>query len=649
MDQDLADLAAAHGVSTGYHAGWHWVEADESVVRGVLSALGVDAGSPESVRVELAAAREIDRRPTTIVLRDGDVHELDGPGEVRCEDGTVVAVNDGRLTGLPLGWHRLAVDDRELTVVVVPRRLPKPPRAWGWQVQLYGLRSAGSWGIGDFADLRTFADWSGTELGAGVVVVNPMHAPVWTTPVDPSPYAPSSRRFVNPWYLRIEDTEAFRHADPDTRARVSALRPNDGGGEYLDYDTMWAAKQQALELLHASVGSRTKPTPNTPLADFAVYCALAEKHGSDWRQWPQPLRHPRSVAVERAAAEFADRVALHTWVQGLCARQLDAAQFAAKNAGMSIGIVHDLAVGVVGHGADSWALQDVLADGATIGAPPDAFTQHGQDWQLAPWHPRRLAEAGYQPYRELVGSVLRHAGGVRVDHAPGLWRLWLVPPGESPDRGAYVHYDSNALLGILALEASRAGAVVIGEDLGTVPPECTDGLTQHNMLGSAVMWFQRNDDLVWNGLRAPQNWPPMAAASISTHDLPTAAGFLRSEPTRVRNELGLLTESIDAAWHRAHEDRLQVINSLKAAGVLHGDDPWEGDIILALHRFLARTASRLHLVSPYDVLGEHRQPNLPGTTKEYPNWRLPLPMLLEQLRNDPRIHALRDIFNSGEL
>jgi 4-alpha-glucanotransferase len=613
MDDELAALAGAYGVATWYEdTRRRRIEVSDDVVVAVLEQLGVEVGSSPA---------RADGLPDPLVVRQGATPSISGAGSLSTEDGGTVAVRD-RLPGdLPLGWHRLAVRDREVTVVVTPARLDDVPPAWGWQTQLYALRSAGSWGIGDLADLRAFVSGSAV-LGSGVVLVNPVQAIVPTLPVQRSPYSPSSRRFANPLCLPVTSVEAFSRADAETRARVRELAPP--SGDLIDYDAVWTAKLAALELLW-----RGGPVPADPgLRDFATFCALAERHGPDWRTWPVELRHPANPSVAAARTALADRVAFHGWLQELCAESLG--QVRADAAGMAIGVVHDLPVGVDPGGADAWALQDVLASEVTVGAPPDDFSQSGQDWNLPPWHPDRLAAAGYGPFRDVIRGVLAHADGIRVDHVAGLWRLWWIPPGHSPDRGTYVRYDAEAMLGILALEAHRAGAVVVGEDLGTVPDEVTETLHERGMLSAAVLWFQRDED---DALLAPGQWPKDAMASISTHDLPTAAGFLRGEHVRVRASLGLLVDP-DAEAGRAAADRAELLSELAEHGLLP-EGPSEEDLVVALHELLATSASALLLTSPQDAIGEPRQPNLPGTIDEYPNWRIPLPVTVDELFDHP--------------
>ncbi len=616
-----------HGVATWYRdAQRRRVDVDPDVVRRVLGLLGVSADTPAQVREGLAAAR-VPTPPGTVVLRQGRRREIGEPGVLTDEHGTETPVNSALPADLAPGWYSLANGDARTTVLVAPPALPEPPRTWGWQLQLYALHSAGSWGIGDLADLREFITWTATAHGSGTVLVNPLHAVTPTSPVQASPYSPSSRRFINPLYLRITDIAGYRRGDPALRAAVDAQWAG-APGERIDYEAIWRAKQAALELLWRAEGA-PHPVMSDGLREFATFCALAQQHGPRWSRWPAQLRHPASAAADP------QQVAFHAWVQQQCTEQLAATRDAAR--GMAIGVVHDLAVGVDPEGADAWALQDVLATGVSVGAPPDTFNQQGQDWGLPPWRPDRLAATGYAGYRDMLRAVLSHADGLRIDHVAGLWRLWWVPPGASPDQGTYVHYDAQAMLAALALEAHRAGAVVIGEDLGTVEPEVTEALAAHRMLGCAVLWFARDEHAPSTPLLTPQHWPQRAAASISTHDLPTALGFLRGEHVRARGELGLLNDET-AEWAQAAADRAELVALLRAEGLLSTDT--EEDIVAAMHALLARTPCRLLLASPYDVVGEIRQPNLPGTVEEYPNWRLPLPVTLEELQLDPRVERL---------
>ena len=653
VDEDLGRLAAHHGVATSYLDQLRQplaVSRDAAV--GVLAALGVDASSTAAVRDALAVADGQSPTPPVVVVRRslGGHVAVGGPAQLRLEDGThrVVASDGGRARlapGLPLGWHCLELGDRELPVIVTPDRVtPRDERGWGWMVQLYAMRSAASWGVGDIADLQALTSWT-AQHGGDLVLVNPLHAVAPTTPMQPSPYSPASRRWTNPLYLRVEHTPWYAAADAKLRAEVDALRPafND---ERIDRDAAWAAKSAALELL-----ARDVPAP--PLADdddvwvFATWCALCEAHGNDWRQWPQELRRADSPAVAQARRSLDERVRFHAWLQVFADEQLKTTQDAARAAGMDVGVVHDLAVGADPSGADAWMLQDALALSARIGAPPDLFNQQGQDWGMPPWHPRHLAEAGYRPLRDMLRSLLRHAGGVRIDHVLGMFRLWWIPQGAAAADGTYVSYDADALLGVIALEAERAEAVVIGEDLGTVPPDVRRTLADRGLLGNSVLWFEREEVAPGEigALQPPEAWREGALASVTTHDLPTALGWLRGEHLRIRAELGLVDDAAadEATWRK---ERAELLALLVDSGVIPSAEVSEEDLVQALHRFIARTPSRYVVAAPSDAVGDLRQPNVPGTVDEYPNWRLPIAdasgraLLLEELLADPRVVGL---------
>lgn len=640
--EDLRRLAAAHGVATSYNNERREpVEVDADVIITVLGLLDVEAATEADRRRELAKVAELDQAgmiaPTVAVRVDGSTHTVPGARLLVGEDGTQIEVEDSLPVDLPVGWYRLHTSQgQEVTLVAAPPKVPTAPVSWGWMLQLYALRSARSWGIGDLGDLHEFLDWTAREHGAGAILLNPLHAPGPTHPVQPSPYTPSSRRFANPLALRIEDLDAYLQADPTTRAEVDALRVS-ATTERIDHDLVWAAKRDALELLWRSAGRPDALADSSAgLRDWATYCALAERHGGRWSRWPSELRDVSSPAVAAARRELAPRVAFHAWVQQQCADQLTGLRRHAHDSGMAVGVLHDLAVGVDADGADAWALAEVLATGVSVGAPPDNFTPRGQDWGLPPWRPDRLAATGYAALRDMLRAVLHHADGLRIDHVAGLWRLWWIPPGDTPDRGTYVHYDAETMLAVLALEAHRADAIVVGEDLGTVEPEVTQALADNEMLGCAVSWFTRDQSQPGEPLLPPSRWPSRAAASLSTHDLPTAAGFLQGEHVRARADLGLL-DDVPAEQATADRERAEWLDLLRSEGVLDGAQPDDAEIITAMHRLLARTSSRLKLISPYDVLGEVRQPNLPGTVDEYPNWRLPLPQTLEELMADPRV------------
>jgi len=644
----LVRLARAHGVATSYRDHCETdVEVDRGVVVEVLAALDVDASTDAAVEASRAAVA--DRPPSpTLVVTAGTPRDAPA-GVLQLEDGSSREVEDSPPTlppDLPLGYHVLrTADGTERTVVVAPAALAPVPRTWGWSVQLYATRSARSWGCGDLGDLRDLLGRTAHEHGAGALLCNPLHALRLEPTVEPSPYSPSSRRFAHPLYLRVADTGAYAAAPGEVRAAADALAPPPSDDGLIDHDAVWDAKRSALALLRPFAPDDVDPDEvedlEEDLRDVATWYALAERHGPAWRGWPEDLRSPGAPGVAAARAELAERVGFHAWCQRLLDVQLAAAHAAATP--MAVGLVADLAVGCAADGADAWALQSALATGVHIGAPPDDFNPHGQDWSLPPWRPDALAAAGYAPLRSMLRSVLRHADGVRVDHVAGMWRLWWIPPGRSAREGTYVAYDAEAMLAVLALEAHRASAVVVGEDLGTVEPEVTDGLAARRMLGCAVLWFQRSEA---GDLLPPREWGADTLASVSTHDLPTAVGFLREEHVRVREAAGLLSgEEVDAAREQAQTERGELVALLLDQGVLGPSRPHpEREVVLALHRLLAAARSRVVLAAFTDVVDDPRQPNLPGTVDAYPNWRIPLGLPLEDLLPDPRVLAVVEAF-----
>jgi 4-alpha-glucanotransferase len=343
--------------------------------------------------------------------------------------------------------------------------------------------------------------------------------------------------------------------------------------------------------------------------------------------------------------EQADSVDFHSWMQWLIDEQLAATQGAAREAGMAIGVMHDLAVGVHPEGADAWALQDVLAPGVGVGAPPDMYNQMGQNWHQPPWRPDALAEAAFLPYRDMLRTVLNHAGGLRIDHVLGLFRLWWVPEGFPAYAGTFVRFDFDAMLSILMLEAQRAGAIVVGEDLGTVEPWVQEVLADRGILGTSILWFEVLDS---GAVKDPFNWRSEVLASVTVHDLPPTAGYLRDEHVRIRSELGLLTTSADVEHANAARERDAWSDVLVTHGWLDpysdlDSDEGKDDFVVALHRAVAASPARLVGVSLPDVIGDRRAQNQPGTDQEYPNWRVPMtdadgvPVLLEDLLDRPEL------------
>ena len=489
------------------------------------------------------------------------------------------------------------------------------------------------------------------------MLINPLHAAEPKPPVSASPYLPMTRRYVSPLYLRIEDIPEFGRLEPGQRERIDALaaplRARNVTGDLIDRDAVWAAKREALEIIHRvpltdarrAEYQRYRQREGRDLEDWATWCVLADRHGPDWRSWPAADRDPAAARAAMPGGPWADPDAdFHAWLQWLAAGQLAAAQRAALAAGMGTGIITDLAVGVHPGGADAWAHQDLLVGGLSVGAPPDEFNQRGQDWSQPPWHPQRMAEVGYRPMADLFAAALRNAGGLRVDHVMGLMRLWCVPHGMTPDRGAYIRYDHRATVAALAGQAASAGALAIGEDLGTVDPWIREYLASSGIMGTMMLWFAREPD---GTPLAPEHWRRDCMATVGTHDVPPVAAFRTGEQVAVRARLGLLNRPEDTERDAAGQMLSSWRDALAARGLIpDGPLPGPDEFTVALYGYLNLTAAALVGVSLADAVGDRRAQNLPGTSDEYPNWQIPLcdsggqAVLLENLPDVPLLRMV---------
>ena len=489
--------------------------------------------------------------------------------------------------------------------------------------QLYSVRDRQSWGIGDY---RTISVLGRQFPEAEFLLLNPMHAAEPEPPVEDSPYLPTSRRFSNPLYIHVEDTPEFAQ-HPELHSAIATIaeplkRRNRSPGK-LDRNACLQAKLSALEMLWELGLTEDRARA------FEDFCRHEGPGLRDFSKW---CSHEGS-----RPAEF------YAWLQFLCWEQEQHAQDELLTS-MRIGVLSDLAVGVHPQGADAHNLANVLATSVSVGAPPDGYNQQGQNWSQPPWHPRKLSEAGYRPWRDMLRSILRSAGGIRIDHILGLFRLWWIPEGHSPVDGAYVTYDHEALIGALVLEASRAQAVVIGEDLGTFEPWVQEYLEERGILGTSVLWFESEG----KAPKSPEKYRAMCLSSVNTHDLPPTATYLQGGHIALREKLGVLTAdpvaeyAEDAAWQTKVFQQLvdsgaatpklaEYVNSGRARQELaepksgRGHRPALQELMLSLHRFLSLTPSALRCVTLVDMVGELQAQNQPGTTHEvYPNWCLPL-------------------------
>mgnify|MGYP000108940274 CR=1 FL=1 len=551
---------------------------------------------PETI-ARLKAVFRTDARSRSVVLAfEGEPAQLPFEGDLELEGGGVLA----NITELPEdiepGYHQLRDRSKSAMVIVAPRRcyLPKSFKVWGWALQLYALWSHASWGIGDLGDLRTFGAWARAE-GATVALLNPLHAALPLAEQEPSPYFPSSRCFKNPIYLRIEDIPGAREISDVERLAAEGRALSET--ERVQRNDVWARKSKALEILytrfaHDPAFNDFVEEMGAPLKDFSVFCALAEEFGTGWRTWPPEFRDRDSAAVRRFAADNASRVRFHSWLQW----HLDI-QFA--NAAGEIGLINDLAVGVDPSGADAWIWPRSFVRGASVGAPPDDYNIDGQQWGVTGFDPVGLEEDDFEAFVQMVRLSMRHAAGVRLDHVMSLFRLYWVPQGETAATGAYVRYPADVLLQVLALESQRAGAFVIGEDLGTVEEGVREAMAERNILSCKLLWFV--DDL--NELQH------LSMASANTHDLPTTAGLWTGSDLQAQAVAGVAP---NVAFAEAILDRIRRHMGISL-------DATVGEVVDASCRLLSHCDAAVVTVAIDDALETVERVNQPGTSGGW-NW-----------------------------
>jgi 4-alpha-glucanotransferase len=596
-----------------------------AIVNGYEDALGNWREIPEETR---AAVRKAMGDPGTapadpvMIVRRGERKRLRRGAEILLEDGGVIRGQTTLPRDLPLGYHTIRYADRDHStrLIVSPGScyLPEDLRAWGWSAQLYALRSAESWGIGDFADLARLARWS-KGLGAALLLINPLQTASPILPQQPSPYFPSSRRFRNLLYLRIEEIAGAAELGPHLE-RLAAQGRALNTDRRIDRDAVFKLKMDALRSLwprfHGDAAfDRFCREQGEPLQQFATFCALAERHGSDWHSWPSEYRDAQSPDVQRFVNDHGERIHFYQWLQWLLDEQL-------ARAAREVPLMQDLPIGVDPAGADVWAWPDVFARGVTVGAPPDEYNTQGQDWGFPPLIPWKLRQAGYEPFIQTIRATLRHAGGLRIDHIMGLFRLFWIPQNASPEAGAYVRYAEDELLAILALESQRAGAYIVGEDLGTIDENFRRQLMDSCVLSYRLIWFE-NDP--------PADFPQQALAAVTTHDLPTIAGLWTGSDLKVQHELGL----------KPNEKGIKGIRARLAEMAELPEDASVDEVIRRTYRLLGKAPSRVLSATLDDALAVEERPNMPGTTGEqWPSWSFALPQTLEDLE---RLELARDI------
>jgi 4-alpha-glucanotransferase len=710
----LGDL---YGIEPGYTDFWgKRRRVPAATERALLQAIGVAVGSEREV---VDSLREAEARPWrrmlapvrviappeapevtfTLPARLGDA-KIDwtlAEGTGRVHEGSLTphdlpAVASAEVEGetyrrwhlplpaaLPHGYHQLSVAARghddargSLQLIVAPARCygaARGSRLWGLTAQLYGVRSQRNWGMGDFTDLADLTERA-AAMGASAVGVNPLHALFPADANHISPYSPSSRLFLNVFYLDPEAVPDLAESD-EAQAMLGAAGFLDElakarTAELVDYPAIWRLKLPVLELLSESFRERHLAVSSARAQGFRAFRAemgqALEQHATfdalhehalrtsgrwSWRDWPEPLRHPDSPEVAAFAREHRDRVDFFTYLQWLADEQLGKAQVRARAAGMPLGLYNDIAIGVTPASATAWASPGICLSGVSVGAPPDWFNLHGQNWGLAPLSPAGLREDAYAMFAAALRHNMRHAGAVRIDHVMGLKRLFWIPEGASPVEGAYVRYPFADLARIIALESERHRCLVIGEDLGNVPRGFRPAMQRAGLRSCRVLYFERERD---GEFVPPEAYPRQALVSVSTHDLPTIRGFWTYRDWKWRDLLSRFPDedALRTARTERDRDRVLLLRALRRAGVLPaGIDPEQppdepsDELVLAVHRYLAATPGHLVMVQLEDALGEEEQPNLPGAD-EHPNWRRKLGRSLEALGDEPMVARIAE-------
>jgi (1->4)-alpha-D-glucan 1-alpha-D-glucosylmutase len=721
-EDELRRLAGALGIPATYRdASGRMRDVPATSLRAVCAVLGFDASDEAAAQSSLASftrARSAEFLPPVIAVRgagspieiplnlphaaadrmlEWELREESGRthgGEVKTQDlvpkvdaptpAEGIAGACLRLDlGLPPGYHELRVRvvadapiEDVARLILAPLRAYQPPklesgeRVWALSTQLYALRSAANWGIGDFSDLAEVMACA-ARCGAAGVGINPLHSLFRDDPERASPYSPSSRLFLNPIYLDLTAIEDFQASDEVRALRSSHdflsvlrhLRDN----ALVDYSGVASLKQRVLDLLYAQFrrrhlddandgrgrGFRTfQASGGAALRQFAVFEALREHFGAsnpemrDWRRWPQEFRSPESPAVSAFADRNVQRVEFFEYLQWEADRQLRRAADCAARAALPIGLYRDLAIGVDCAGADAWAHQDVIVGGFSVGAPPDAWAPGGQNWGFPPLHPVTLRRSGYRMFIDVLRANMRSAGALRIDHVLGLMRTFWIPDGCTAADGAYVHYPFDELLAIVVLESHRNKCLVIGEDLGTLPEGLREALQAAGLYSYRLLYFERAEG---GRFLRPDEYPVEAVAAVSTHDLPTVIGYWRGHDIELREtarDTAVPEESKRARDERSR-DRDLMLDALRHAGVAEIDADARDPPLAPIHRFLAMSRSRLVLVQIEDLVRQVEQMNLPGTDREVPNWRRKLPETLTEIFADAGVHDLLAVM-SGE-
>jgi 4-alpha-glucanotransferase len=637
-------------------------------------------GQPIVLPLALAEGRKGDAIPCRVLEESGHGHHF----TITPDAGTFLAERDAGgerrqrwqvslPVALPLGYHELVFGQdtqARARLIVAPDAcyLPEPiaggARQWGVSTHLYSLRRDGDWGIGDFTGLVDLVEVA-ASLGAAIVGLNPLHTLFTQHPERASPYSPSSRLFLNPLYIDPEAVPDFAQSRAAQRAakaaakELAALRAK----SFVDYPVVAAVKQPVFRALYESFRDKHLTGAGEgdaranafaafvreggePLRRFALFEVLSSDFdGASWMEWPEAYRRCDGPAIAEFASKRREDLEFVQYLQWLADIQLSAAQQRARDLGLPIGLYRDLAVGAAADGADAWIAQDVIVNSATVGCPPDPFNMLGQDWGTPPLHPHALREQGYATFANIVRANMRHAGALRIDHVMGLMHLFWIPKGRKPDSGAYIEYPFEDLLAVLALESHRNRCLVVGEDLGTVPAGFRERMAEANVLSYRVLYFEKDGDR----FKQPEEYPGLALACVTTHDLATLSGFWSEADINLKRELDLYPDAAAEDGERSARDgdRQHLLEALDEQGLLSAS--MQSDIakagmtpklVAAVHEYLARSPVRLLLVQLDDLTEEGEQLNLPGTDMERPNWRRRLHLKIKDVAEAPVVRAM---------
>ena len=677
---ELRNLAEEVGISTRWvHADGREAEVEDDTLQQVLAAMGFRCENTAQCRQSRADMADEARRTAlppmltgwcgeAVVIDPlsglhGHVYQLTVEG--RTHAGQFPSDRGEPLALPPIaapGYHTLAVDGREVTLAIAPQRCfglgdmsegrQGEGRFWGMAVQLHSLRRRGDAGIGDFTALALLAEAAGRR-GASTLAISPVHAMPGSGIRNFSPYSPSSRLFLNALHIDPASILGAAALDAIVADDMSAARERREleAASLIDWPVAaeWRTEimRQLFERFQNEGGDMDafaafRLEHGAALEDHArfealrAYC-IEQGLGGYWPRWPEQYRHPRRPEVAAFAQQYAAEVDFHAFLQWQAARGMAAAQQAARAAGMPIGLISDFAVGSDGGGSHAWSRQEDMINGLSIGAPPDLFNPEGQDWGLVTLCPRAMRRNGFHAYIEMIRAALRYAGGVRIDHILGLSRLWLVPPGAPPSRGAYLRYPTDDMLRLLALESHLHRAIVIGENLGTIPEGFNEKVLGAGVLGMQVLWFMRNG----NDFLPPDNWASDGIAMTTTHDLPTVAGWWDGCDIAWKCRLEMLhpKATMDSEIYQRACERHALRNALHAfkeevpvrcSSAAHEDAP-----LCDVFAFIGATPAPLAIVPLEDALAEAQQPNLPGTVDEHPNWRRRVALPVDRLLDDP--------------